>query len=183
MSADLAALFPTPKEAAPEYNGPTNFKWLVPGVLGGCPRPGIFRDISLDLQALRRVGTDVLVTLTQEWPPETAAIEAGGLRSIYQPIVDLHPPTLAQALETCAQVQAEISRGKAVVFHCHAGKGRTGTLLAAMLVYNGMSAQNAVAKTRAKNPKWIETEGQIALIHTLSASRAESKNRILKLRK
>ncbi len=182
MSADLAALFPAAKRAAPEYNGPTNFKWLVPGVLGGCPRPGIFRDIALDLQALRRVGTDVLVTLTQEWPPETAAIEACGLRSIYLPIADLHPPGMTQALDTCAQVQAEISRGKAVVFHCHAGKGRTGTLLAAMLVYNGMNPQKAVAATRWKNPKWIETEGQIAFLHTLWDSRTRSGNRILRLR-
>lgn len=181
MSPDLAALFPAAKGAAPEYNGPTNFKWLVPGVLGGCPRPGIFRDIALDLQALRRVGTDVLVTLTQEWPPETASIEAAGLRSIYQPIADLQPPTVAQALETCAHVQAEISRGKAVVFHCHAGKGRTGTLLAAMLVYNGMNAQAAVLATRVQNPKWIETEGQIKFLHTFSDNRKNGDNHALRL--
>jgi atypical dual specificity phosphatase len=170
MSPGLAALFPAAKGAAPEYNGPTNFKWLVPGVLGGCPRPGIFRDIALDLEALRRVGTNVLVTLTREWPPDTVAIKAAGLRSIYLPIVDLQPPTVAQALETCAQVQAEIRRGRAVVFHCHAGHGRTGTLLAAMLVYNGMSARNAVLATRGQHPKWIETDSQIDFLHTFSDS-------------
>ncbi len=182
MSPDPAALFPAAKGAAPAYNGPTNFNWLVPGVLGGCPRPGIFRDIALDLRALQRVGTDILVSLTREWPPDTAAIEAAGLRSIYQPIADLQPPTVAQALDTCAQVQAEISRGKAVVFHCHAGKGRTGTLLAAMLVYNGLSAENAVLATRRQNPKWIETEGQIEFLHTFRDSRISNGNSPLKLR-
>jgi len=129
--------------------------------LGGCPRPGIFKDIHQDFKALKRVRTRLLVTLTAEWAPDSDAIAAYEMDSLYVPIPDLQPPTLQQADQICSHAEKFSDRGEAVVFHCHAGKGRTGTLLAAMLIRSGQSSVTAIATTRQQNHRWIESEDQL----------------------
>ena len=158
-----------PLLVSPEYNGPTNFSWMIRGIFGGCPRPGIFRDITRDLEALERVGTRLLVTLTEEWRPDAEIIGKYGMESLYVPIPDLAPPTIEQARETCEYVSKFSARGEATVFHCHAGKGRTGTLLTSMLIWNGQSSDDAITYARSQNPKWIETESQLAFLAEFDA--------------
>ena len=47
-----------------------------------------------------------------------------------------------------------------VAVHCAAGLGRTGTVLAAWFVTQGLSAQNAIARVRRLRPGSVETEEQ-----------------------
>lgn len=159
-----------PNKIVPEYNGPTNFCWLMPGLLGGVPRPGVFKNITRDLEALRRVGTKLLVTLTSEWEPDADLISQYGMDSLYSPIIDLQPPTIVQAADICRQASQYTTDGHAVVFHCHAGKGRAGTLLASMLIWSGSSAQDAINQTRHQNSKWIQTEGQLDFLKNFADS-------------
>jgi atypical dual specificity phosphatase len=51
-----------------------------------------------------------------------------------------------------------------VVVHCHAGLGRTGTVLAALLVWEGAEARTAIAHVRSVNPRFIQSEAQLAFI-------------------
>lgn len=159
----------TPNKIAPEYNGPVNFSWLIPGLLGGTPRPGIFKDVERDIAALKRVETKLLVTLTEEWQPDPALNARYGIETIYEPMPDLNPPTIEQAISICRRVAEFTQRGEAAVFHCHAGKGRTGTLLASMLIWSGQSAHSAITNTRAQNSKWIESESQLAFLSEFAA--------------
>ena len=156
--------FAKPVAVTPEYNGPTNFAWLIPGLLGGCPRPGIFRGMDRDLIALQRVQTRLLVTLTDEWTPDADVIAEFDIDSLHFPMQDQEPPTLQQAIDICRQASIYADRGEAVVFHCRAGKGRTGTLLAAMLIWAGDSSAAAILATRQQNHKWIESESQLAFL-------------------
>lgn len=157
MDRDIMAIFGTSKAGQPATQGPEGFCWLKPGLLGGAPRPS-------DYAGLRRVGTGLLVSLTAEWRPDRGEIGRHGMRSLYVPIPDFQPPTPLQAMQVCAASSAFTRRGAAVVFHCHAGKGRTGTMLAAMLIWAGQTAEEAIAETRAANAAWIETEGQLAFL-------------------
>ena len=43
--------------------------------------------------------------------------------------------------------------------------GRTGTLLAAVLVSQGMGAAQAIAHVRAQRPGSVETREQVAVVH------------------
>jgi atypical dual specificity phosphatase len=159
---DIPALRPAEK-AASAFMGPKDFHWLVRGRLGGTPRPGVGfgKDLHGDLEALRRVNTCLLINLTEESDPPLHVLEEAGLESYHHKIPDMGAPELADALATCRVVDRYLSEDKVCVFHCHAGKGRTGTMLAAQLIFYGMDADQAVTKAREQNPKWIESQRQI----------------------
>jgi len=145
-------------------HGPAGFVWLVPGLLGGTPFPAGPHDF----EALAQVNTRLLVTLTEKHLPEAGG--RYGIVSLHAPIADMTPPSVEQAAGICKSVTSYLERGEAVVFHCRAGKGRTGTLLAAQLVWNGATAADAIAATRTRNPQWIETDSQLAFLHRFEAS-------------
>ena len=148
----------------PAWFGPRGFHWLVPGLLGGAARPGLFRPLAADLEALARVGTRLLVTLTEEWEPDPGAFARFGIDSLWLPLPDRGAPGVAAARELCTAAAARIAAGEAVVYHCRAGKGRTGTLLALQLVHAGFGADEAVARARRANPAWIENAAQEAMV-------------------
>lgn len=154
---------PCPK-AQSDYFGPANFTWLVRGRFGGMPCPGIMRPAEVDLDAVARIGLSVVVTLTEEWQPPVPMMRERGIESLYVPIPDMQPPTLEQAFDTCEAVAKEVAEGKSVVFHCHGGRGRTGTLLAAMLIWYEPDSEAAIKKVKSINPYWIESDSQLEFL-------------------
>jgi atypical dual specificity phosphatase len=150
----------TPNKIVEARHGPEGFHWLIPGLLGGTPRPGAGGDYDGDIGRLARLGTGLLVSLTAEWTPDPATLRARGIGSLHEPIPDYAPPALAQAERICREVSARLAAGSAVVFHCQAGRGRTGTLLAAQLIWHGAQAGDALAYARSRNPLWVESKTQ-----------------------
>jgi ABC-type phosphate transport system ATPase subunit len=156
---------PPPEIPAPgrlnrsDSRGPPGFRWLIDGRLGGVRQPGIFGDIEQDLEALRRVGATVLVSLTER-PPVAAAVERFGLRHYWLPIADMGAPDLADAVELCALMEREIEAGAVVIYHCLAGHGRTGLMLAAHLIFRGMTSSQALAYARGRKSKWVQSLNQ-----------------------
>lgn len=134
--------------------------WLIEGRLGGCLRP----DSDAALVALQSAGTRLLISLTAEWHPDTASLKGLGISSLHVPIKDFAAPTVAQADAVCAAIHTALSQNQPTVLHCAAGKGRTGTLLTAYLIFQGLPAEAAIKKARSLNPDWIETPGQIAFL-------------------
>ena len=68
-------------------------------------------------------------------------------------VEDFSAPTLDQVDEFVAFVDSKIAEGKKVLVHCFAGRGRTGTMLAAYLIHQGMSSEAAVREIRARAGK------------------------------
>jgi len=169
------------REVVSEYYGPRGFHWLEPGLLGGCAQPGVVGDPGADLAALERVGTRVLVTLTEEWEPDAHLMRNYGIVSLYFPIPDREAADTASTEDLCEKVDGYLRDGEAVVFHCRAGKGRTGTLLASQLIWAGMSAPEAVELVRSKNRNWIESSAQMEFLTRFAAERGAKMPRPVRL--
>ena len=154
------------REIVSANKGPTGFHWLVNGLLGGTRMPGGVTDLRVDLEALKLINASLLITLNDVWQPPVAELAAHGIESYTHKIPDMQAPELDHALATCQKVDSYLVQDRVCVFHCRAGKGRTGTMLAAQLVYYGSSAQEAIAAARTQNPEWIETKGQIRFLRS-----------------
>lgn len=148
------------KRIAPSARrGPFGFHWMRPGQLAGTPMPGGIRSIEADLEALRRVDVTVLITLTLD-PLPVALLERFGIESMHFPIVDMKTPTLEAAADLCTAVQQRLQAGEVIAFHCKAGIGRTGTMLAAFEIWEGMSAVEAFKAARKVCRRWIQSDEQ-----------------------
>lgn len=156
----------TKPNAAQGYAGPTGFNWLIDGVLGGSPRPGIVRSVESDAVALQRVDTKLLITLNENWQAPVSELGKYGIESYQVKIPDMGAPEPAVALALCQYVDGYLKDGLACVYHCKAGRGRTGTMLAAQMIYYGRSADDAIKEVQFRNPKWIESQVQLDFLQT-----------------
>ncbi len=146
------------------FSSVNEFFWVKSDLIGGMQRPGLLTDIDKDLKIMRQLGVQNLVSLTQQ-PIDPVLLAKNRIKGIHFPIVDMDIPTLPETLEMVRQCAALVTAGESVVFHCKAGMGRTGTLLACMLVWvEDISAIRAIEKIRNINHKYIQTDEQYAFV-------------------
>jgi atypical dual specificity phosphatase len=158
----IEPLQPLPELArrpSPRASGPRGFLWLKRCLLAGTPRPGIVAELEHDLQALTRAGISALISLTER-PMDPAPLLAHGIQHVASPIPDMCAPGLGQAVELCRRIDAFIAQGSAVAVHCRAGLGRTGTILACYLIWEGMEALDALEEARRIQPNWVQSTEQ-----------------------
>lgn len=158
-----------PRKAADERAGETwasasGFRWLHPGALGGCVRPGLLRDLDQDLAGLRDLGIRILVCLEENATVEKRDLDRFGLISIHLPVADMSVPEPDIALSLCRSLQRFRKNANPVALHCRAGLGRTGAMLACTLIYEGFSAGEAFERVREIHPGWIQSEEQIKFL-------------------
>ncbi|MEL6546002.1 MAG: ATP-binding cassette domain-containing protein [Myxococcota bacterium] len=150
------------------HRGPRGFYWLKGGALGGCPRPGVVASFEDDLEALQRLGCTVLVNLEEKVHYSEKGVASAGMQLIHSPIVDMSVPALSRGRELCRRLSRLVADGESVVVHCRAGLGRTGLLMAMMLLWDGESPADAFEKVRAINPRWIQSDEQLEFLPEFS---------------
>lgn len=132
-----------------------NFSFISSGV-AGCGLPGTYDDLEEDLAEAQGAGITAVVSLTER-PLDQRTLARAGMGYLHIPIPDFAPPTLVQMDQFVKYVRYQRERGGAVMVHCRAGVGRTGTMLAVWLLTQGYSPNQAIRRVRQSRPGSIET--------------------------
>ncbi|MFT5233965.1 MAG: atypical dual specificity phosphatase [Candidatus Krumholzibacteriia bacterium] len=158
---------PAPEQALlatdTDLDGVPNFSWVVDGQLAAMACPGNERSLESDLLYLEAVEVDRLISLTAE-PIAPDSLRAHNMTGRHLPVEDFTPPTLDQITAFIAEVALAKNENYTLGIHCTAGLGRTGTMLAALFVSEGLSAEEAIIKVRKIRPGSVETPEQEARI-------------------
>ena len=126
--------------------------------------------LEADLQTIQAWGASAVLSLVEPHefarlgvPDFAQAIARTPLQWIQVPITDMATPGPASLAAWRAHGPAllrALNSGQRVLVHCAAGLGRTGMLVAKLLVLNGVGAEEAIAPVRRARPGTIETEAQ-----------------------
>jgi atypical dual specificity phosphatase len=136
---------------------PRNFSWIESPVIAGCGRPE-----SVDeLEAAKNQGIEAIISLTGT-PLNPTIIERLGFAYLHSPLSTA--PPIEQLTQIVQFIESQKSQSHPVLVHCGEGKGRTGTVLAAYLVFNGKQAHEAIRLVRDKRPGSIQTIEQESVI-------------------
>ena len=144
-------------------SGPTGFLWVVPGTLAGAAMPGVVDDIDHDLALLKRVGITTLITLTER-DIDQEALARHELKNVHLPVYDREAPSLGQIQMLLKRMEILVGRGEVLAVHCLGGLGRTGTVLTAWLVREGLTAQEALRRVRLLDPRYVQSAEQEAFL-------------------
>ena len=149
------------------------FYWIRDARLAGSSRPGGRRDERLpgDLDELQGYGIGAIVSLT-ETPLDEFAVQELGIAYAHIPIVDMTAPSPTQLFDALDAIDLAHAENRAVVVHCLAGQGRTGTVLAAWLIRQGSSADDAIAEIRTVCDHAVENDAQIACLRAFERERS-----------
>ena len=116
------------------------------GRLAGLPGPAY---MEWDVPRLRKMGFSVVVSLECA-RLNTFEIEDAGFEHRKICVEDFTSPTFDQIDEFVDYVRSKLGEGKKILVHCYAGRGRTGTMLAAYLMHQGMTAEAAIREIRER---------------------------------
>ena len=138
-----------------------NFSWILEGSLAASQGPTSRRDLTfLKLHAIAAI-------IRME--PETISGEALELVDMFEPVTDGLPPSIEQLDRMARFIEEQVETWeRPVVVTCRAGMGRTGTALAAFMVYVGYQPQAAIDFIRELRPGAIESDAQAAAVNEYS---------------
>jgi atypical dual specificity phosphatase len=146
-------------------NRPTNFSWVIEKTLAGSGMP-------VNLQQLLWVAKSGIrsVITVRESPLPTSWLAKTGQKLEYRhlKVDDFCAPSLENLESTVRYIGQHINEEKPVLVHCAAGKGRTGTILAAYIMKQdpNLSFLEAIKKIRVLRPGSIQSEEQIAALQS-----------------
>ena len=112
-----------------------------------------------DLPVLRKMGIQAVVSLLNT-SSDSSVFESAGFSYIALPIPDGGAPTLGQANDYVRFASEQVAQERAIVVHCSAGIGRTGTMLGVYLISRGETPDDAFRLVRNAEGTAIETSRQ-----------------------
>ena len=148
-------------------NKPTNFSWVIHNKLAGSGTPMTSEQYRwLIKNNIKSIVTVREFPLPQQWLVENEKeIIINDYKFVY--VKDYGVPTLEVLDNIVDYISMKITKEKKpLVVHCAAGKGRTGTILAAYLLkQDNISSKDAIKKIRRLRPGSIQSKVQEEILH------------------
>lgn len=140
---------------------PTNFSWVIADNLAGSGLPSSLDQlIWLATKGIRTVVTVREIPLPDIWIKKVSA-QFNSFENYFLKTDDYNAPTIDEIAEVVDHIDKKIESKLPVLVHCAAGKGRTGTILAAYLINkDGLTPEAAVKKLRLMRPGSVQSERQ-----------------------
>jgi len=126
-------------------SAPPSFRWVegMRGKLAGSAKPYSERQVDW----LFKRGIGAMVSLSPLDPQVEERIGQKGLVHLNCLVPDFGAPVPTQLKVFLDFLDKQLAEGSAVLVHCGAGQGRTGTLLASYLIHTGESLSQAILRT------------------------------------
>lgn len=146
-------------------NRPTNFSWAIEKKLAGSGMP-----VNLpQLLWVAKNGIKSVVTVRESPLPTSWLADTNHkLEYMHLKVDDFCAPSLESLESTVRYIDRHINEEKPVLVHCAAGKGRTGTILAAYIMKQdpNISSLEAINKIRGLRPGSVQSEEQISTLRS-----------------
>jgi protein-tyrosine phosphatase len=89
---------------------------------------------------------------------------------LHLPTLDTYPMTIEQLMEGSKWVSERMKKGGRILIHCEHGVGRSVLLTCAVLVYDGMHAQDALALVKQKRWQASPNHRQVVRLREFEAA-------------
>jgi protein tyrosine phosphatase (PTP) superfamily phosphohydrolase (DUF442 family) len=141
-----------------------NMSWVTNSLaVGGRVRP-------LDIRALAHAGVSGVVDTRAEYCDDVQAMAKEHIELLHLPTLDTYPMTIEQLMEGSTWVAGRMKQGGRVLIHCEHGVGRSVLLTCAVLVYDGMHAQDALALVKQKRWQASPNHKQVVRLREFEAA-------------
>ncbi len=140
---------------------PTNFSWVIPEKLAGSGLPSSYDHLLwLIKNNVKTIVTVREIPLPDAWIKKVNSMNLV-IDCFFLKTDDYDAPSINELYDTMGYIDNQINNDKPVVVHCAAGKGRTGTVLAAYLIKKDkLHVEDAVKKIRTLRPGSIQSKKQ-----------------------
>lgn len=139
-----------------------NLWWVIPGKLAGVRKP-----TAAELPELQASGIGAIVSVVHD-RSNLELYDRENIPYLWLPIQIASSPSRSQVAELIDFVERYHRQGVGVAVHCTGGLHRTGTMLAAYLILNGASAEDAIETIATANPQAVLELAQTVFLHSLA---------------
>jgi atypical dual specificity phosphatase len=145
-----------------------NLWWVIPGKLAGVRKP-----TANELRELQGSGIGAIVSVMHD-KSNLELYERENIPYLWLPIQIASSPSRSQVEELIAFVDRYHRQGVGIAVHCTGGLHRTGTMLAAYLILNGSSAEDAMQTIKTANSQAVLELAQSVFLRSLAAGNSNS---------